>query len=109
MARVISGSSASMRFVVSALALSVYDILGSVVRLPIVKRLLSAPAPEPWVRREQGCKLLAIKRAGRDLIGANQTSSSTNRCLAHTGTPLLEKKTVNQIAIYSKVYAYALI
>lgn len=49
-----------MRFVVSALSL--YYISWSVVCLPIVKRWLSAASPELWVRREQGCKLLAINR-----------------------------------------------
>lgn len=46
----------------SVCSLSVYYIPWSVVYLRIVKLWLSAAAPELWVRREQGCKLLAINR-----------------------------------------------
>lgn len=41
---------------------ALYYIPWSVVCLPIVKRWRSAAAPERLVRREQGCKLLAINR-----------------------------------------------
>ena len=58
-----------MRSVVSVLPLSLspslcvlYSLVREGVCLPIVKCWLSAAAPELWVRREQGCKLLAINR-----------------------------------------------
>lgn len=91
-----------MRFAVSVLSL--YYIPGSVVCLPTVKRWLSAASPELWVRREQGCKLLAINREqGGILLEQTKPRHQPISASLILGPPFLKKiDSANQILIYSR-------